>query len=156
MTCRARISMRTWFIRETARRPTATISGGRTLPTWDDLLGLFPETIGVKTGHTSQAGWCQVAAARGRGATIYATLLGSPDRATRNTDLESLLVWGLAQFRVVHLVQANRTYATVQLPYGRSPLPLVAARAQDGSARIGHGLTEKVVAPVAVPLPVRQ
>jgi serine-type D-Ala-D-Ala carboxypeptidase (penicillin-binding protein 5/6) len=88
--------------------------------------------------------------------TIYATLLGSPDRTTRNTDLESLLIWGLAQFRVVPLVQAGRTYASVQLPYGRAPLRLVAARAQNGSARIGRGLTEKVVASAAVSLPVKE
>ena len=151
-----RIAMRNPFIRETVDQETAQISGGRTLHTWDDLLSLFPQTFGVKTGHTSQAGWCQVAAARGRGATIYATLLGSPDRSTRNTDLESLLIWGLAQFRVVPLVQAGRAYASVQLPYGLAPLQLVAARAQNGAARIGHGLTEQVVAPVAVSLPVRQ
>ena len=151
-----RIAMRNRFIRDTVDDQTAEISGGRTLHTWDDLLSIFPQTFGVKTGHTSQAGWCQVAAARGRGATIYATLLGSPDRSIRNTDLESLLIWGLAQFRVVPLVQAGRTYATVQLPYGRAPLGLVAPRAQNGSARIDHGLTEKVVAPVAVSLPVHR
>ena len=151
-----RIAMRNSFVRHTVDEETADISGGRTLHTWDDLLSLFPQTFGVKTGHTSQAGWCQVAAARGRGATIYATLLGSPDRNTRNTDLESLLIWGLAQFRVVPLVQAGRAYATVDLPYGRAPLQLVAARAQNGAARIDHGLTEKVVAPVAVSLPVRK
>jgi len=151
-----RIAMRNRVVRMTVDDETATISGGRTLHTWDDLLSIFPQTFGVKTGHTSQAGWCQVAAARGRGATIYATLLGSPDRDTRNQDLESLLIWGLAQFRVVPLVQANRSYATVQLPYGRAPLALVAARAQNGSARIDHALVEQVTAPVAVSLPVRQ
>lgn len=152
----ARVAMHNRFIRDTVDEQTAQISGGRTLHTWDDLLSIFPQTFGVKTGHTSQAGWCQVAAARGRGATIYATLLGSPDRATRNTDLESLLIWGLAQFRVVPLVQVGRTYATAQLPYGYTPLALVAERARNGSARIDHGLTEKVVAQVAVSLPVRQ
>ena len=40
----------------------AIIAGGRTCTTWDDLLGTFPGLIGVKTGHTDNAGWCQVAA----------------------------------------------------------------------------------------------
>ena len=97
----ARLVMHTRFVRDTVRQETATISGGRTLHTWDDLLSQFPQTIGVKTGHTDLAGWCQVAAARGRGVTIYATLLGSPARSERNVDLESLLIWGLAQFRLV-------------------------------------------------------
>ena len=62
------------------RRPsaTATIAGGRTLHTWNDLLGVFPGVFGVKTGHTDGAGWSQVAAVRGGGATVYATILGSP------------------------------------------------------------------------------
>ena len=150
----ARLVMRTRFVRETVREETDTISGGRTLHTWDDLLSEFPQTIGVKTGHTDQAGWCQVAAARGPGVTVYATLLGSPARAERNVDLQSLLIWGLAQFRVVPAVQSGRTYADVSLPYGRAPLALVAARPLLTVARLGRPLTETVVAPAAVSLPV--
>jgi D-alanyl-D-alanine carboxypeptidase (penicillin-binding protein 5/6) len=154
MTKLARILMRTRFVRETVDEETATIAGGRTLHTWDDLLSEFPQTIGVKTGHTAQAGWCQVAAARGRGATIYATLLGSPTRAVRNADLESLLVWGLAQFRVVPAIQPGRTYASAAVPYGKRPLELVAATPHNVVARLGRPLTEKVVAASAVSLPV--
>ena len=133
----ARIVMRIPFVRATVRMPTATIADGETLHTWDDLLAEFPQTIGVKTGHTDDAGWCQVAAARGPGVTIFATLLGSPSRAQRNVDLRSLLIWGLAQFRVVPAVQSGRTYAEVVLPYGKKPLALVAAKSLQlrGAAR---------------------
>jgi D-alanyl-D-alanine carboxypeptidase (penicillin-binding protein 5/6) len=152
----ARILMRTRFVRDTVRERTDAISGGRTLHTWDDLLSQFPQTIGVKTGHTSVAGWCQVAAARGRGVTIYATLLGSPTRSERNSDLQSLLVWGLGQFPVVPAVQLARTYASAALPYGRGALGLVAAKPLVLVARLGHPLTQTVVAPLSVSLPVRQ
>jgi D-alanyl-D-alanine carboxypeptidase (penicillin-binding protein 5/6) len=156
MTKLARILMRTRFVRDTVDEKTATIAGGRTLYTWDDLLSIFPRTIGVKTGHTAQAGWCQVAAVRGPGVTVYATLLGGPTRSVRNVDLESLLIWGLAQFRVVPVIQAGRTYATVAVPYGRQPLGLVAAKPLSAVARLGRSLTEKVVAASAVALPVEQ
>ncbi len=152
----ARLVMRTRFVRDTVREETDTIAGGRTLHTWDDLLRQFPQTIGVKTGHTGQAGWCQVAAARGRGVTIYATLLGSPTRSLRNVDLQSLLIWGLGQFRVVPAVQSGRDYADVQAPYGRAPLALVAAKPLVSVARLGHPLTERVTAPAQLSLPVRQ
>jgi serine-type D-Ala-D-Ala carboxypeptidase (penicillin-binding protein 5/6) len=152
----ARLVMRTRFVRDTVREETDTIAGGRTLHTWDDLLAQFPQTIGVKTGHTNAAGWCQVAAARGRGVTIYATLLGSPTRSLRNVDLQSLLIWGLGQFRVVPAVQSGRTYADVRTAYGRAPLPLVAERPLIAVARLGHPLTERVTAPLAVSLPVSQ
>ncbi|MGH3003404.1 MAG: D-alanyl-D-alanine carboxypeptidase family protein [Gaiellaceae bacterium] len=152
----ARIVMRTRFVRQTVREESATISDGQVLHTWDDLLSLFPGTIGVKTGHTSEAGWCQVAAVRGRGVTVYATLLGSPNRSERNDDLESLLRWGLAQFRVVPAVRADRTYATVDVGWGRAPLRLVAARPLLAVARIERPLTQRVVAVRGVSLPVEQ
>jgi D-alanyl-D-alanine carboxypeptidase (penicillin-binding protein 5/6) len=156
ITALARLVMHTRFVRETVRQETANISGGRTLHTWDDLLSQFRQTIGVKTGHTDLAGWCQVAAARGRGVTIYATLLGSPTRSERNVDLQSLLIWGLAQFRLVPAVASAHAYAEVRAPYGRAPLSLVAAKPLLTVARLGRPLTETVVAPVAVSLPVRR
>jgi D-alanyl-D-alanine carboxypeptidase (penicillin-binding protein 5/6) len=156
MTRLARVLMRTRFVRDTVDEKTAAIAGGRTLYTWDDLLSLFPRTIGVKTGHTNEAGWCQVAAARGPGVTVYATLLGGPTRSVRNVDLESLLIWGLAQFRVVPVIQAGRAYATAEVPYGKQPLALVAAKPLNAVARLGRPLTEKVVAASAVTLPVRE
>jgi D-alanyl-D-alanine carboxypeptidase (penicillin-binding protein 5/6) len=156
VTALARDLMRTRFVRETVRQETATLADGRVLHTWDDLLGVFPHVIGVKTGHTNAAGWCQVAAVRGRGVTVYATLLGGPSRSVRNADLESLLAWGLAQFRVVEPVTTGTTYATVALPYGRRPLDLVPARPLRMVARVGHPLTERIVAATATSLPVRR
>jgi D-alanyl-D-alanine carboxypeptidase (penicillin-binding protein 5/6) len=156
VTALARLVMHTRFVRQTVREQTATIAGGRTLHTWDDLLSQFRQTIGVKTGHTALAGWCQVAAARGRGITIYATLLGAPTRSDRNVDLQSLLIWGLGQFRVVPAVAEGRVYADVRLPYGHAALGLVAARPLLTVARLGRPLTETVVAPVSIALPVRR
>jgi D-alanyl-D-alanine carboxypeptidase (penicillin-binding protein 5/6) len=152
----ARVLMRIRFVRRTVAEKTDTIAGGRTLHTWDDLLSELPHTIGVKTGHTSEAGWCQVAAVRGRGVTVYATLLGSPTRSERNDDLRSLLVWGLSRFRVVPAVREGRTYAEARVPYGRAPLRLVAAEPLLTVARLGRPLTETVTAPAVVSLPVRR
>ncbi|HET7648764.1 MAG TPA: D-alanyl-D-alanine carboxypeptidase family protein [Gaiellaceae bacterium] len=156
VTTLARVLMRTRFVRRTVAEQTDTIAGGRTLHTWDDLLSELPQTIGVKTGHTSAAGWCQVAAVRGRGVTVYATLLGSPTRAERNDDLRRLLVWGLSRFRVVPAVRTGRTYAVARVPYGRAPLRLVAAKPLLAVARVGRPLTERVTAAAVVSLPVRR
>jgi D-alanyl-D-alanine carboxypeptidase (penicillin-binding protein 5/6) len=156
VTTLARTAMRIRFVRDTVRERTATIAGGRTLHTWNDLLATFPRLLGVKTGHTSGAGWSEVAAARGRGVTIYATLLGSPSRSQRNGDLAELLAWGLAQYRVVTAIRPEPAYARVQLPYGKDPLELHATRPLLAVARVGRPLTEKVVAATAVTLPVRR
>jgi len=150
----AEILMHVPFVRSVVRLRVAHITG-RTLHTWNDLLGVFPGVIGVKTGHTSEAGWSEVAAARGRGVTIYATLLGEATRSARNADLAQLLAWGLAQYRVVPVVSTGRVYATASVPWGKRSLGLVAAREIVRVERLGRPLTERVVTPIVVSLPVR-
>jgi D-alanyl-D-alanine carboxypeptidase (penicillin-binding protein 5/6) len=149
-----RILMNKPFVRRTVRMRSATIAGGRTLSTWNDLLGTFPGIVGVKTGHTSRAGWCQVAAARGQGVTVYATILGSPTRAQRNVDLAALLRWGLSRFRAATVISTRRVYATADAPFDRGPVRLVAAHRVRRAVRLGRRLVERVVAPSVVALPV--
>jgi len=150
----ARIAMRDPVIRDIVRTKQATISGGRRLETWNDLLYTFPGLIGVKTGHTSGAGWSEVAAARGPGSVLYATLLGEPTRNERNDDLARLLAWGISRYRVLPLVERGRSYATATLPYGKGGLAIVAVRRQERVLRLGQRLVEKVVAPTVVALPI--
>ena len=138
VTTLARVAMRNPAIRRIVRTKETTISGGRRLRTWNDLLDTFPGLLGVKTGHTSGAGWSQVAAARGPGFVVYATLLGEPTRSRRNDDLTRLLAWGISQFRQMPIVKAGRTYATAALPYDKGRLGLVAARDQLRVLRLGQ------------------
>jgi len=149
----ARIAMHEPEIRNIVRLRSA-IAGGRVLHTWNDLLGSFPGLFGVKTGHTGAAGWCEVAAARRPGFTIYATILGSPSRGQRNHDLAALLRWGLSRYRVASVVSEGRTYALAQTGYGRAPLRLVAASGIRRAVRVDRPLVARVVATAAVSLPV--
>jgi D-alanyl-D-alanine carboxypeptidase (penicillin-binding protein 5/6) len=155
VTLLARIAMHNAVIRDVVGMRDATISGNRRLHTWNDLLGSFPGLFGVKTGHTREAGWCEVAAARGSGTTIYVTILGSPTRSQRNADLAALLHWGLSRYRVARVITTGRPYAFVQTGYGRAPLPLVTLKPVLRSVRIGRPLVARVVAAAAVVLPVR-
>jgi D-alanyl-D-alanine carboxypeptidase (penicillin-binding protein 5/6) len=149
------IAMRNPFVRSAVRRTDATISGRRRLHTWNDLLYTFPGLIGVKTGHTGAAGWSEVAAATGsQGVTVYATLLGGRTRAQRNADLTRLLAFGLSRYRIVRVVQPQRVYATAAVPYGKTPLVLVAARSAIRVVRIDRTLRERVVSARVVSLPV--
>ena len=120
----ARLLMHRPVIRQIVRMRVATIPGGRVLHTWNDLLYSYPGIFGVKTGHTSEAGWNEVAAARRGGVSIYATLLGSPDRATRNGDLAKLLDRGFSRYVHPRVVVAGRTYAESEPGYGRHALAL--------------------------------
>ena len=154
VTALATVAMRNPTIRRVVRRTQARISGGRLLHTWNDLLETFPNLIGVKTGHTSRAGWSEVAAARGPGVTIYATLLGEPSRTRRNADLAALLTWGLSRYQHVAVVRRGRAYARATAPWGKRPLFLVARRRLVRVVRVDHPLVERVVAPVVVSLPI--
>jgi D-alanyl-D-alanine carboxypeptidase len=149
-----RVLMNKPFVRSVVSMHDARIAGGRHLMTWNDLLGTFPGVIGVKTGHTGNAGWCQVAAVRGDGVTVYATILGSPSRAQRNEDLAALLEWGLSRFRVATVISPQRAYASADAPFDRGPVRLVAARPVKRAVRLGRRLREVVVAPSVVALPV--
>jgi serine-type D-Ala-D-Ala carboxypeptidase (penicillin-binding protein 5/6) len=150
----ARVAMHSPVVREIVAQRSAPIEDGTfTVRTWNDLLGVFPGMIGVKTGHTSAAGWCEVAAVRRSGYTIYAVVLGVPTRGQRNDDLQRLLAWGVAQYRPVWLVRA-RTYAWAAAPYGRRPVPLLATKPSLQVVRVHAPVIERIVAPAVVSLPV--
>jgi D-alanyl-D-alanine carboxypeptidase (penicillin-binding protein 5/6) len=156
VTTLARVAMGVPQIRATVRMRTGTIAGGRRLHTWNDLLGVFRGLDGVKTGHTANAGWCEVAAVRRNGVTLYATVLGSPTRSQRNADLASLLRWAVSRYRPVWLVQPGRVYRRASIGYGMKAVPLVAARPLARSVRVDKPLVERVVAPSAIGLPVKR
>jgi serine-type D-Ala-D-Ala carboxypeptidase (penicillin-binding protein 5/6) len=150
----AQVAMHRRVVRDLVRLRSSPIEGGTfTVRTWNDLLGVVPGVVGVKTGHTNDAGWCEVAAVRRNGYTIYAVILGSPTRARRNDDLQRLLAWGVSQYRTLTLV-AKQTYAWAAAPYGRSRVPLVARRPLMRVVRVGRPVVERIVAPSAVSLPV--
>jgi D-alanyl-D-alanine carboxypeptidase len=151
----ARLLMERQTVRQIVRKQTADIAGGRVLHTWNDLLGTFPGVIGVKTGHTDLAGWCQVALVRRNGVSVYVTILGSPSRTQRDADLAALLRWGLSRYRVESVISGGRTYALAQTGYGRAPLHLVAPARVRRTVRVDHSLTARVVAPAVVSMPVR-
>jgi serine-type D-Ala-D-Ala carboxypeptidase (penicillin-binding protein 5/6) len=156
VTLLARILMHYPIVRQIVRMRTATIAGAETLHTWNDLLYSYPGIYGVKTGHTSEAGWSEIAAARRGGLSIYATLIGSPDRGTRNADLTRLLDWGFSNYVRAQPVVKGRAYAEAKLAYGRSALKLVAKGALAAPFRADSPIVRRIVFPDVVPLPVSQ
>ncbi len=150
-----RVAVQVPFIRRWAGARTATIAG-RTVESTDDLLGELPELVAAKTGHTSQAGWSQVAFARRGQVRIVASVLGSGTEEQRNSDLAALLRWGLAQYRQVTAVDTARAYAQVEVGWGEDPVRLVPARDVRLVLRAGRPLVERVVAVGTAALPIRR
>ena len=156
ITILARAAMRVPRIRAVVRLKTDTIVGGRHLHTWNDLLGVFKGLYGVKTGHTGEAGWCEVAAVRRYGVTLYATVLGSPTRSQRNGDLAALLRWGISRYRQAWVIQPGRVYLRASVGYGKQPVPIVARRPFARPVRVDKPLVERVIAPSALALPLER
>ena len=152
----AQLAMQIPIVRAIVRQRAAHIAGGRTLHTWNDLLGEFRGLDGVKTGHTGGAGWCEVAEVKRDGLDVYATVLGSPTRGQRNADLAALLRWALSIERPTWVIAPGRVYLRIPTPYGRSAIPLVPARGVVRPVRVDRTLVERVVAPDAISLPVRR
>jgi D-alanyl-D-alanine carboxypeptidase (penicillin-binding protein 5/6) len=82
--------------RQTVSEPTAEFNG-QTFPNTNDLLGAYAGADGIKTGHTSDAGWCILASATRAGRRIVVVVLGAPTEARRDDAAQTLLDWGFAR-----------------------------------------------------------
>jgi serine-type D-Ala-D-Ala carboxypeptidase (penicillin-binding protein 5/6) len=81
------------------------------------LLWLYPGTIGVKTGFTSGARFCLVAAAERNGLRLVAVVLGAPKDPF--SDAAALLNYGFAAFERHTFVRSGAPLGTVALPGGQ-------------------------------------
>ena len=142
------------FIRDALSRETFALPGRPTFETTDDLLGSWPPLVGGKTGHTGGAGWSEAAGASRKGVTVYGSVLGSPSRESRNAGLRALLAYGLDRYRFVPVLSAGRVYALAETGYGRDAVTLVASSTVIRPVLAEARLTERVVAPRSVALPV--
>ena len=80
----------------TVNRTSAQLNG-QTIPATNDLLGTYPGADGVKTGRTTNAGWCIVASAMREGRRMIAVVLGAPTEAARDAGATALLDWAFTQ-----------------------------------------------------------
>ncbi|WP_370655110.1 D-alanyl-D-alanine carboxypeptidase family protein [Hydrogenophaga sp.] len=94
------------------------------------LLFRDPSVDGLKTGHTSAAGYCLVATARrqvpglGEGIQgqrrLVSVLLGASSENARAAESQKLLNWGYTAFEAVRLIPAGQPVATPRIWKGKS------------------------------------
>ena len=80
----------------TVARTEAQLNG-QSIPSTNDLLAKYPGADGVKTGRTTNAGWCIVASAMRDGRRMIAVVLGAPTEAARDAGATALLDWAFTQ-----------------------------------------------------------
>jgi D-alanyl-D-alanine carboxypeptidase (penicillin-binding protein 5/6) len=132
--------------------------GGEDLPAWhfrntNRLLWSFGGSDGVKTGTTSEAGYCLVASANREGFRLIAVVL---DSANRWRDAAALLDHGYREFQPVLLAMPGQPVGEVPVRWGmRRAVPVVpdrpvmaVVRRQGGPPLLAEMESEALLAPV--------
>ncbi|MHB8694840.1 MAG: D-alanyl-D-alanine carboxypeptidase family protein [Solirubrobacteraceae bacterium] len=117
--------------------PSATLLTGsyvRHVINRDDLVAQYPWINGVKTGHTSAAGYVLVSSGTQHGVTLIGSVLGTPSIAARDSNALALLQWGFANFGTERLMKAGDLIA--RLPVKDRPGYRAAVIAGAGFARL--------------------
>jgi serine-type D-Ala-D-Ala carboxypeptidase (penicillin-binding protein 5/6) len=102
-----------WFARAVAL-PHAVLKTGRHpryVANRNDLVGRYSWVRGVKTGHTSGAGYVLVGAGERRGMELLSVVMGTSSEYERDANTLRLLSWGLGAFRIATPVTAGQVIA---------------------------------------------
>jgi D-alanyl-D-alanine carboxypeptidase (penicillin-binding protein 5/6) len=85
------------------------------------LLWRDPSVDGLKTGYTSQAGYCLVTSAQRDGMRLIAVVLGAPTPRARNDGAAKLLDYGFANFETHKLYAAGQELDLARVWGGEDP-----------------------------------
>ncbi len=122
--------------------PAARLESGarpRTVDNRNLLIGAYPFVNGVKTGHTSQAGYVLVGSARGRnGGRVISVVMGEPSEAGRDVDTLKLLRWGLDRFHRVRVLDPQRALDRADIEYRDERVAFVPQRGAVVTLRDGE------------------
>jgi D-alanyl-D-alanine carboxypeptidase (penicillin-binding protein 5/6) len=102
-----------WFARAVTL-PHALLRTGnhqRYVTNRNDLVGRYSWVRGVKTGHTSGAGYVLVGAGKSRGMEVLSVVLGTSSEYERDVNTLRLLRYGLSTFRIATPVTAGQVIA---------------------------------------------
>ncbi len=153
------ILRRNAFFRETTNLPRVTLKSGshpRTFANRNVLVRNVPAVNGVKTGHTSTAGYILVGSASRAGVTVVAVVLDDPSESARDSDALNLLKYGLSRYHVVTAVKQDQVVGHAALSHRDEQVDLVAGETVKRTARRGDKLVVTVTgAPTEIdgPLP---
>jgi serine-type D-Ala-D-Ala carboxypeptidase (penicillin-binding protein 5/6) len=133
----------------TVDMPLAELDSGSTPRVIDNrntLIASTPWVTGVKTGHTTNAGYVLVGSAKGRGgAKVISVVLGEPSEPARDADTLELLSWGLKQFKRVQVLTPKRALARADIRYyDDEQARLVPRRAAVITVRKGEQIRRRV------------
>jgi D-alanyl-D-alanine carboxypeptidase (penicillin-binding protein 5/6) len=120
------------FFRLVVNRSVATLESGsrvRVIRNRNDLVRRLPWIDGVKTGHTSAAGYVLVGSGARRDVRLVSVVLGSSSEIGRSEDTLKILQYGFGRYKVLSPVDRGETFGSIPIRYRRgAELPVVAGR----------------------------
>jgi D-alanyl-D-alanine carboxypeptidase (penicillin-binding protein 5/6) len=84
------------------------------------LLYTDPSVDGLKTGHTSDAGYCLVTSAKRNGMRLITVILNTHSAQARADETRTLLNWGFSSFEKATPLQPNTAVGTAKVRFGKA------------------------------------
>jgi D-alanyl-D-alanine carboxypeptidase (penicillin-binding protein 5/6) len=84
----------------------------------NSLLAEDPSVDGLKTGYTSEAGYCLVASAQRRGMRLISVVLGADSQRSRKAESRKLINYGFRSYETRAVYEAGQQLATSRLWQG--------------------------------------
>lgn len=131
--------------------------GPITQPNRNLLLWRDPSVDGIKTGHTSRAGYCLMASAKRGDQRLITVVMGDTSENQRAVDSQALLNWGFRFYETHALYAANKPLATPKVWKGAGdtvavgvslPLLVSTPRGKYDHLKATMDLPKSLVAPI--------
>ncbi len=132
--------------------------GPITQPNRNLLLWRDPSVDGIKTGHTSRAGYCLMASAKREEQRLISVVMGDTSENQRAVDSQALLNWGFRFYETHVLYTAAKSLATPKVWKGAGdtvsvgvakPLLVSTPRGKYDHLKATMDLPKSLVAPIA-------
>ena len=132
--------------------------GPITQPNRNLLLWRDPSVDGIKTGHTSSAGYCLMASAKRGDQRLISVVMGDSSENQRAVDSQALLNWGFRFYETHRLYEAGKALASPKVwkgdgdtvPVGvAQPLLVSTPRGKYDRLKATMDLPKSLVAPIA-------
>jgi serine-type D-Ala-D-Ala carboxypeptidase (penicillin-binding protein 5/6) len=132
--------------------------GGIRQANWNNLVFRDPRVDGLKTGHTSEAGFSIAATAQQDGMRLLAVVMGAPTLRRRTDLAEGLLAQGFGRYALVSVPWQRVVPASLRVYGGTAgevsletpgPVAVLVGRGSRPSLAIAEAITVRPFAPVA-------
>lgn len=123
------------------------------------LLGRNPAVDGLKTGHTTEAGYCLVASAEQEGMRLITVVMGTSSDEARSQETQKLLTYGFRYFQTAQVHDAGAELYSARVWAGtdteialglEDDLKLTIARGAERSLRTVLNIDPVIKAPIEV------